>query len=420
MRPRYLFKRHGSDNWYVRLQPPGQKIVEKSLGTSDLKLAEITAMPLIRQHKAFMYERRPTVTPIWHRAYEPGLRLIDGEQAIVTERELQFLDNSGNVIRRVPNGGPAELLTPAPRTGEPSFRAYDEAKRPTLPTKNGDDALLETYLTQNAITGYREKEARDLWHTFKTVVGKPLRTCTRDDGRALVAYLEDQAGDEPLKSATLRRKMVPLVAAVNLAIDEGKLTFNPFASCVPDREDEEECDAFNDDDVKKIKANLHKLSPNDQLLIRIVATTGMDRSEAFSIASEQKEDGIRYCMVGTKTAHRPRRVPFPKDLLTYLPKPITGPLITGRKDSATKRLSEFLKEIGVINDHDGRYIRPIHSFRHRAAQRLRGAGVLEDLREAIGGWANGKAKKQSRKYGNKHGRGYPIKMLKEAIDKIGF
>jgi len=214
--------------------------------------------------------------------------------------------------------------------------------------------------------------------------------------------------------------MVPLVAAVNLAIDEGKLTFNPFASCVPDREDEEECDAFNDDDVKKIKANLHKLSPNDQLLIRIVATTGMDRSEAFSIASEQKEDGIRYCMVGTKTAHRPRRVPFPKDLLPYLPKNITGPMITGRKDSATKRLSEFLKEIGVINDHDGRYIRPIHSFRHRAAQRLRGAGVLEDLREAIGGWANGKAKKQSRKYGNKHGRGYPIKMLREAIDKIGF
>ena len=33
---RYLFKRKGSDNWYVRLQPPGQKIVEKSLGTSDL------------------------------------------------------------------------------------------------------------------------------------------------------------------------------------------------------------------------------------------------------------------------------------------------------------------------------------------------------------------------------------------------
>ena len=126
---RYLFKRKGSDNWYVRLQPPGQKIVEKSLGTSDLKLAEITAMPLIREHKAFMYQRRPTVTPFWHRAYEPGLRVIDGEQVIATDRELQFLDDGGNVIRREPNGGPAELLSPAPRGG-PSFKAYDDAKAP--------------------------------------------------------------------------------------------------------------------------------------------------------------------------------------------------------------------------------------------------------------------------------------------------
>ena len=118
--PRYLFRRKGSNNLYVRLQPPGQKIIEKSLGTADVKLAEIVAMPLIREHKAFMYQRRPTVTPIWHRTYEPGLRMIDGEQAIVTERELQFIDASGNVVRREPNGGPAELLTPAPHGG-PSF-----------------------------------------------------------------------------------------------------------------------------------------------------------------------------------------------------------------------------------------------------------------------------------------------------------
>ena len=58
-------------------------------------------------------------------------------------------------------------------------------------------------------------------------------------------------------------------------------------------------------------------------------------------------------------------------------------------------------------------------FRHRAAQRLRAAGVPEDVREAVGGWANGKKKKTSRKYGNKHGAGYPLSMLKEAIDKIG-
>jgi integrase len=409
---RYLFKRKGSDNWYVRLQPPGQKIVEKSLGTSDLKLAEITAMPLIREHKAFMYQRRPTVTPFWHRAYEPGLRVIDGEQAIATDRELQFLDDGGNVIRCEPNGGPAELLSPAPRGG-PSFKAYDDAKRPTPAVKNGDDALLETYIKHNGIDGLRERQARDIWHIFRTVVKKPLKQCTRDDGRAIIAHLEEQAGGE-IKSATLRRRMVPLVATVNLAIDEGKLTFNPFSGVVPDRDDEDEREAFDDADMKLIRANLHLLSKTDQLLVRLLATTGMRRGEAFEINREQIENGIRFVTIGTKTPQSLRRVPFPVDLLPYLPPKITGQLIPGRMDTAGKRLREWLTEIGITDPDKA----PMHSFRHRAAQRLRAGGIEESLREAVGGWANGKKKKTSRKYGNKHGKGFPLSMLKKAIDKI--
>jgi len=45
---RYLFRRKDSDNWYVRLQPPGQKVVERSLGTPDVKAAEIAATDLIK------------------------------------------------------------------------------------------------------------------------------------------------------------------------------------------------------------------------------------------------------------------------------------------------------------------------------------------------------------------------------------
>ena len=387
-------------------------------------------MPLIREHKAFMYQRRPTVTPIWHRAYEPGLRIIDGEQAIVTERELQFIDASGNVVRREPNGGPAELLTPAPSSGEPSFKAYDDAKRPTPPVKNSDDALLETYIKHNGIDGLRERQARDIWHIFRTVVNKPLKQCTRDDGRAIIAYLEEQAGEE-IKSATLRRRMVPLVATVNLAIEEGKLTFNPFSGVVPKRDDEDERDAFTEDDMALMRANLHRLSESDQLLVRLLATTGVRRGEAFEIDREEIEDGIRFVTIGTKTPQSLRRVPFPADLLPFLPPKITGQLIPGRMDSAGKRLGKWMVEIGIagITDPDKADDpdkaadldkAPMHSFRHRAAKRLRAAGVLEDVREAVGGWANGKKKKTSRKYGNKHGAGYPLSVLKEAIDKIGF
>jgi integrase len=425
--PRYLFRRDGSNNLYVRLQPPGQPVVERSLGTADVKAAEIAAADLIKQHKILMYGRRlarlPRVEPRWLPAYAPGMH--DGFFA--TERELRDL-TTGAVIG--PNGGPAEILTPAPSDGVPSFEAYDAAKaRPTPAVKNADDALLETYIKHTGIKGLREKQARAIWHIFKTVVGKPIAKCTRDDGRAIVAYMKDQAGeDEPPKSATLRRRMVPLVATVNLAIDEGKLSFNPFMGVVPVSDDEDERDAFNDDDMKLIRANLHQLSANDQLLVRVLATTGVRRGEAFEIDREEIENGIRFCTIGTKTPQSLRRIPFPADLLPYLPAKITRPLFPGRMDSASKRLRKWLSGerltpdgpfvggIG-INDPDKA---PMHSFRHRAAKRLRAAVPDEALREAVGGWANGKKKKTSRKYGNKHGAGYPLSVLKEAIDKIGF
>jgi integrase len=405
-RPQYLFKRHGSDNWYVRLQPPGKKIVERSLGTPDLKLAEIAAMPLIREHKAFMYQRRPTVTPFWHSAVEPGLRMIGGEQVIATDRELQYLDASGNVIRREPNGGPAELLSPAPLSGVPSFKAYDDAKRPTPAVKNGDDALLETYIKHNGITGYREREARTMWHIFKTEVNKPLAKCTREDGRAIVAHLEEQAGGE-IKSATLRRRLVPLIATVNLAIGEGKLTFNPFVNCVSNHNDSERRLPFTDDDMVLIRENLHRLDDKDRLLVCLLATTGLRRGEAFEIDQEQTEGGCRFVIVGTKTEASRRRVPFPAELLPYLPEKIAGPLFTGRKDSTTKRLIAFLRKIGITDPN-----KVPHSFRHRAQDRLRAAGVPEDMRWALLGH-------EKRTVASGYGKGFPVPMLKEAIDKIG-
>jgi integrase len=433
---RYLFKRKGSDNYYVRLQPPGQKIVERSLGTADVKAAEIAAADLIKKHKQLMYARRltrlPRVEPLpWKPDYAPGMH----PGFFATERELRDL-KTGEVIGV--NGGPqeGEILIPGPSDGMPSFEAYDAAKaRPTRAVKDGDDQLLEIYLAHNGITGLRERQARSIWHTFRTIVSKPLRQCTREDGRDIVTYLEKQylekhAG-EKIKSATLRRRLVPLVATVNLAIDEGKLTFNPFSSVVPVRDDEDERDAFDEDDMKLMRANLHKLDKNDQLLVRVVATTGMRRGEAFEIDREEVEDGIRFVTIGTKTPQSLRRIPLPADLLPYLPEKITGQLIPGRMDSASKRLGKWMYKIGIpgITDPDKADKdkapdeldkAPMHSFRHRAAQRLRAAGVPEDVREAVGGWANGKKKKTSRKYGNKHGAGYPLSRLKEAIDCIGF
>ena len=52
----YLMKRKGSHNWRIRLQYPGERVFEKSLGTHDEKQAEIVALrdygDKIAEHKA--------------------------------------------------------------------------------------------------------------------------------------------------------------------------------------------------------------------------------------------------------------------------------------------------------------------------------------------------------------------------------
>jgi integrase len=396
----HIFQRPQSQNFYVRLRNEHGRRFIQSLGTTDRREAEVKALPLIAEHKAHLLAARPRVEPFWLHKMEPGREHVgeEGGKIIATDRELIHIGHNGTIIKQEPNGALVKALRFSNVPGAPfTVRLPDvfidaEKARPTVAVKNSDDALLETYLKHNGIEGIREKQARDIWHVFKSVVKKPIRECTRDDGRSIIAHLEEQAGRQ-IKSATLKRRMVPLVATVNLGIAEGKLVFNPFAGCVPDRDDEEERDAFSDADMKLIRANLHQLDKSDQLLVRLLATTGLRREEAFEIDREQVEKGIRFVTIGSKTPQSVRRVPFPKDLVPHLPKKIVGQLIPGRMDTAGKRLGKWLTDIGVIVDGDERNIAPMHSFRHRAAQRMRAAGVPEDVREAVGGWANGKKNK---------------------------
>ncbi len=443
----YVFKPARSQNWYVRFEKPDGKRTSISLGTPDRLAAEVVANAkgYIAKHKARLLAKRPqfVAKPF---TMQPGSEYTNaetGERVVADAHVITHLTADGKFIRNEPNLPSRELInlpmgvvlttgnTPLPLAsrynGAPVVN-MDDLEREAPPTVGSgpDDALLERYIKLKSLPKNREREAREMWRIFRAVVNKPLKECDREDGSKIVEYLVKEAASEgrEAKRATLVRRMVPLVAVVNLAIEEGKHRgINPFSSVVPEspvgEDDEDERDAFTDDDVKTIKANLKKLDANDQLLLRIVATTGMRRGEAFRIASEQTDNDIRYCEVRSeKGAKLFRRIPFPKDLLDYLPTKITGPLLTGREDSATKRLTQFMTDIGVINDHDGRDIAPMHSFRHRAKNRLRDGVPDAELRDCIGGWRN--KKNAGTKYGTKHGKGFSIKKLKAAIDKIGF
>jgi integrase len=408
------------------LQSPDGR-VEKSLGTPDRRQAEVLALPLIAEHKAKLLAARPRLAPIWEREYAPGLHVLaDGGKVFATERELHHLDAKGRTTSTTPNVGPAwQIVGLEKRLGLPMPVVVgsnpDAAERPKLATKNGDDAILETYLKHANVTGFYEREARSTWALYKTLTdGKPLKDANRDDGRKLVQHFEDQGN----KSRTIRKKIMWLNAAVNLAISEGRLKFNPFAGVVPDREDKIERLPLDASDIRDVKRNLCKLSKTDQLLFRLLAASGMRLAEAFEIGSqvkikidgewqertnsEMKERGVRYIIVGHKTKQSKRRIPLPAAALPYLPKSITGPLFKGGAKAASKRLNRFLNDCGIVDPR-----KVIHSLRHRAQDRLRAAGCQEDVRWAILGH-----EKETVAAG--YGAGFPVPLLKHWIDKIAF
>ena len=419
----YLFRRDASTNWWVRLRSGNQRL-EKSLCTSDRREAEIIAAPMIAEHKAALLAARPRLemTPY---TLDPGEHIgPNGERVIATTRELIYLDTAGALIKTEPNR-PARRLVNMPlgaviidegNTTQPLAELrrigpiinLGKLRREAAPIKNGDDAILETYLKHANISGYFEREARTVWGLFRSLCDKPLKDADRDDGRKLVAYFEARG----LKSATIAKKVGWLTAACNLAIKEGRLKFNPFASIVPDRNDGVRRLPLSDVDMRLVKRNLDRLSDFDQPLFRFLAATGMRLSEAFEIDGEMKERGVRYVIVGKKTEQSLRRVPLPACVLLYLPKVIKGRLFVTEHldppDMASKRLGKFLDDIGISDPR-----KVVHSLRHRAQDRLRAAECPEDIRWAILGH-------EERTVAAGYGEGFSLPVLRKWIDKIGF
>jgi integrase len=254
------------------------------------------------------------------------------------------------------------------------------------------------------VTGYNEREARAVWALYKQLTdSKPFKDVTRDDGRKVVAYFEGQN----IKSATIKKKVGWFTTAVNLAINEGRLKFNPFSGIVPKRDDRQTRLPLNEADIKNAKSNLDRLDKGDQMLFRLLATTGMRLSEAFEIDGEMKERSCRYVIVGKKTEQSLHRVPMPGGVLPYLPKSIRGPLFQGDARAASRRLNRFLNDIGIANPH-----KVVHSLRHRAQDRLRAAGCPEDVRWVLLGH-------EEKAVAAGYGEGFPVPLLEQWIDKIG-
>jgi integrase len=239
----------------------------------------------------------------------------DGGRVFATDRELHFLDGDGKTTRTAPNGGTATFYTGPIKSGGLS-EAINE--RPTVATRSGDDAILETYLDFKDAHKYVRRGAEDTWATFKSLTGgKPLVKCGWDDGRKLVECYAAKG----LKSASIHKRLVRLNAAVRHAIKTGKLPatmINPFSAVVPKvGKDATQKVRLTEAEIAICRQKLHLLKPEDQLLFRFLCSTGARLGEAFQVVDEETAEGtnIRFCEVGTKTETSHRRIPFPDCLI---------------------------------------------------------------------------------------------------------
>ncbi|WP_194164622.1 site-specific integrase [Microvirga thermotolerans] len=409
----YLYKRPGSQNWWIRFQYSGRlaeklgKVVQISLETPDRAQAELEAIPYIYAHKGMLLLAKGAddgTLRVEKRAqqYEPGRehRTESGERVIATPDQLIFMDEAGNILRMEPNGPAYELSVPSSAQDQRELSALRPRKK-----NDPDVAILETWLEHENIRPAIEREARTVFDTFKKLTnGKSFANATREDGRSLAKHFFDSGN----KSATVQKKIGHLRAAVNLAIDENKLKFNPFSGVVAAKDDAQDRPPLDDDDMKIMRDNLENLDPEERLLWMLCATTGMRRGEAWDIDCEFIEKGVRCIRIGTKTPQSDRRIPLPAAVIPYLPAKIEGPLFAGSPKNVGRELIRAMRRFGIADQR-----KVLHSLRHRAQDRLRAEGYPEDIRWAILGH-------EDKTVADGYGKGFPMLKLKPWIEKIGF
>jgi hypothetical protein len=107
---------------------------------------------------------------------------------------------------------------------------------------------------------------------YQEIIGKPFAKATREDGRRLARHLIEVLGN---RSATVEKKVGWLRAAVNMAVEDQKLSFNPFQKVVPRLDDGLQKLPLSEEDMTTARSNLDHLSASDQLLWKLLPTTGM-------------------------------------------------------------------------------------------------------------------------------------------------
>jgi integrase len=188
------------------------------------------------------------------------------------------------------------------------------------PASAADEQLIEAYISHAEVSIRTQPKKRDPPSSFIRRLSEAVRQGRTGRCAKVAKHLLEILGN---KTATVEKKVGWLRAAVNMAMEDQRPSFNPFQKVVPRLDDGLQKVPLSDEDMELARKKLERLSAEDQLLWKLLATTGMRLSEAFQIKEEFAEKygrgTVRYVIVGTKSDASERRVPLPTDLLPELP-----------------------------------------------------------------------------------------------------
>lgn len=444
----YLYKRRGSQHWYLRLvYPPelaaelGRPRKEISLGTPERIEAEARAAAHIQEHKIALLavDRKragkpmPLLGELHHRYPANTTQIIDGVRIVATESELLFFNSADDAYLRSERNTVEVSLTNAieiamqhpgyfSRYSNGQIREKVARIKPVTSLhrdmKVQTGAIIENWIERRKISKHVAAEAREVAKIFGWITNyRPLPKCNRSDAIKLVQHLESEGN----KSKTIEKKLSHLRAALHLAMDDQIFTGVNIFSRLMHKVGHDSTDRLplSEEDMQLARRHLNELSPVDRLLWIMLATTGMRLSEPFQITEEYESDKwerLRYVIVGTKTPSSKRRVPLPQEVKRLLGSRITGPIFGGSPETCGKRLRRFLQRLNIAYDPrrgSGDRRKTIHSLRHRAADRLREADCPDSIREALLGH-------EIITVADGYGEGYSIGKLRYWQEKIGF
>ena len=192
----------------------------------------------------------------------------------------------------------------------------------------------------------------------------------------------------------------------NWAVDEGKLSSNPFARvkiAIPRKHETRANKAFTDEEVRTIlTAALHyqgkdKHQAAKRWLPWLMFYSGCRVSEAARIRRQdvKEHDGIWAMTFRFTKTKKPRTVPLHPDLIehgfvTFAQSHGDGPLFYKGQDDDQEEIDDVGQNVGewVRNDLgiNDPAIRPSHAWRHLFRLRAERANIPERLTDAIGGW----------------------------------